>query len=48
MLLPGFGDAAGVLLSISILFSAARLGVPYLCADDPAVVREPDGLTFNC
>lgn len=27
-LLPGFGDAAGVLLSISILFSAARLGVP--------------------
>ena len=27
-LLPGFGDAAGVLLSVSILFSAARLGVP--------------------
>lgn len=27
-LVPGFGDLAGVVLSISILFSAARLGVP--------------------
>lgn len=27
-LIPGFGDVAGVLLSISILVSAARLGVP--------------------
>lgn len=28
-LIPGFGDVAGVLLSLSILFSAARLGVPW-------------------
>jgi hypothetical protein len=27
-LIPGFGDFAGVLFSTSILFSAARLGVP--------------------
>ena len=27
-LIPGIGDFAGVLLSISILFNAARLGVP--------------------